>query len=358
MNQTMLRQWLTQIGLVIRLEMRKTFLSRRGLWVYLLALAPVLIFLAHSVSELNSRKERRALNDAHPVSTAALRSIDRGMTIEEVAGKVGEPFAKNEFHRPRISVDIYQYTDGENIYTFQFRNNQLVDINERDRDTIAKDSVIFAGVFQFFYLRLAIFFGCVGVFTNLFRGEMLDKSLHFYLLTPIRREILTVGKYLAGLIATVAIFCTSTLLQLVALSLHFTGSEISEYLAGPGWGHVAWYLGVTAAACLGYGSIFLACGLLFKNPIIPAATVLVWEGANMFLPAALKKVSVIFYLQSLSPVVAPPDANLPRFQRLLITSAEPTPAAWAVLGLLTLTILVLAVAARKARTLEINYSTD
>ena len=76
------------------------------------------------------------------------------------------------------------------IFAFQFRDGQLCDINERDRDTIPKDSLIFAGVFQFFYLRLAVFFGCVGIFTNLFRGEMLDKSLHFYLLTPIRREIL------------------------------------------------------------------------------------------------------------------------------------------------------------------------
>jgi ABC-type transport system involved in multi-copper enzyme maturation permease subunit len=354
-----IRQWASQIGLVIRLEMRKTFFSRRGLWVYLLALAPVLIFLGHSLSEISNRKERQALNAAHPVSTAALRSIQRDMTTEEVVEKAGEPFAKFEFvRRPNMSVENYQYTDGDNVFTFTFRNRQLVNINERDRDTIPKDSLIFAGVFQFFFLRLAIFFGCVGVFTNLFRGEMLDKSLHFYLLTPIRREILAVGKYLAGLIATVVIFCTSTFLQLAALSLHFDGTELSQYLAGPGWGHVASYVGVTAAACLGYGSIFLACGLLFKNPIIPAATVLVWEGMNMFLPAVLKKVSVIFYLQSLSPLVAPPDANMPAVLKLLITAAEPVPVTWALLGLLTVTILVLALAARKARTLEINYSTD
>ena len=190
----MIGQWLTQIGLVIRLEMRKTFFSRRGLWVYLLALAPVLIFLAHSLSEIGNRKERQALNTAHPVSTEALRSIQRGATIEDVVAKVGEPFAKTEFHRPNVSFDSYQYTDGENVFVFTFRQNMLVGINERDRDTIPKDSLIFAGVFQFFFLRLAIFFGCVGVFTNLFRGEMLDKSLHFYLLTPLRREVLAIGK--------------------------------------------------------------------------------------------------------------------------------------------------------------------
>lgn len=358
MNQATSRQWLAQIGFVIRLEMRKTFFSRRGLWVYLLALAPVLIFLGHSLSEINNRKQRQAMNAAHPVSTETLRSIRPGATIEEVVEKVGQPFAKVEFHRPNISFDAYQYTDGENVFRFAFRNSRLEGIDTRERDTIPKDSLIFASVFQFFFLRLAIFFGCVGVFTNLFRGEMLDKSLHFYLLTPIRREVLAVGKYLAGLIATVVIFCTSTFLQLAALSLHFTGSEISEYLAGPGWGHVTSYMGVTAAACLGYGSIFLAAGLLFKNPIVPAAVVLVWEGMNLFLPAALKKISVIFYLQSLSPVVAPPDASMGPLQKLLVTAAEPVPAAWAVLGLLAVTVLVLAVAARKARKLEVNYSTD
>jgi len=182
----MIGHWLSQIGLVIRLEMRKTFFSRRGLWVYLLALAPVLIFLGHSLSEISNRKERQAMNAAHPISNAALRSITEGMTIEEVVEKVGEPFAKVEFHRPNASFDSYQYTDGDNVFVFGFRNSRLFSVNERDRDTIPKDSVIFAGVFQFFYLRLAIFFGCVGVFTNLFRGEMLDKSLHFYLLTPVQ----------------------------------------------------------------------------------------------------------------------------------------------------------------------------
>ena len=28
----------------------------------------------------------------------------------------------------------------------------------------------------------------MGIFSNLFRGEMLEKTLHYYFLTPIRRE--------------------------------------------------------------------------------------------------------------------------------------------------------------------------
>jgi hypothetical protein len=49
---------------------------------------------------------------------------------------------------------------------------------------------------------------------------------------------------------------------------------------------------------------------------------------------------------------------MPALQKLLVTAAEPVPPGLALLGLLTLTIVVLAVAARKARTLEINYSAD
>ena len=156
-------------------------------------------------------------------------------------------------------------------------------------DSVYYDTTIFATVFQFFFLRLAVFFGCVGVFTNLFRGELLDKSLHYYLLTPLRREVLVAGKYIAGLIATTVIFCTSTVLQIWALSLHFDASEIADFLNGGGWGQIAAYTGVTAAACLGYGSVFLAAGLLFKNPIVPAAVVVTWEGLGLPLVNEFRK---------------------------------------------------------------------
>ena len=41
--------WVTQIAAVVRLEMRKTFFAKRGLWVYLLAFFPLLIFGGHWV---------------------------------------------------------------------------------------------------------------------------------------------------------------------------------------------------------------------------------------------------------------------------------------------------------------------
>ena len=34
---------------------------------------------------------------------------------------------------------------------------------------------------------------------------------------------------------------------------------------------------VAALACVGYGAVFLMCGIFFRNPMIPAAVVWVWE---------------------------------------------------------------------------------
>src|SRR5262249_24903805 len=68
--------------------------------------------------------------------------------------------------------------------------------------TLAQDTNILAGIFQLFYLRLGILFGCMGLFTWLFRGEVVEKSLHYYFLAPLRREVLVAGKFLAGVAAS------------------------------------------------------------------------------------------------------------------------------------------------------------
>jgi ABC-type Na+ efflux pump permease subunit len=364
----------SQIGAVMRLELSKSFFSRRGLWIYLLAFGPALLYLIHAIDVTRDHEHRQALLASHPVSSGALHLVRREMTQQQVEELLGEPYQKNEFQSGRRrrnkeggqnqnqnqsqSVAIYRYTDGDSDLTVFIVDGVVADINEQDRCNLTKDSAIFATVFQFFYLRLAVFFGCVGIFTNLFRGEMLDKSLHFYLLAPMRREILLAGKYLAGLSAAVAIFTLGTALQIAALSWHFEPGQVAAYMHGSGWSDIASYLGVTALACAGYGSIFLAAGLLFKNPILPATVVMLWEGINIFLPAALKKISVIFYLQALCPVVATPESDTPALLKLLISSAEFPPAWLAITGLMVVMLVVLTAAAARARRLEINYGTE
>ena len=217
--------------------------------------------------------------------------------------------------------------------------------------TVGEDSVIFAGMFLLFFLRGSLFFGTMGIFSNLFRGEMLEKTLHYYYLTPIRRELLVAGKYLSGLTVSLMIFLPSTALTFLLLGRHF-GPAWTDYLIhGPGLSQLGSYLLVTALACIGYGAVFLVCGQLAKNPMIAAAVVWVWEGINPFLPALLKKVSVVFYLKSLCPVEVP----VPPPFSIMAVETDPAAAWVAVPGLLTVALILLVYAAVSARQGEISY---
>jgi ABC-type transport system involved in multi-copper enzyme maturation permease subunit len=219
--------------------------------------------------------------------------------------------------------------------------------------TMGEDNMIFAGMFQVYFLRLGIFFGCLGIFSNLFRAEVLERTLHYYFMSPVRREVLAVSKYLAGLIAAVVYFVGSVVLSFLFISAHW-GPVFQQYLFhGPGLAQLGWYALTAALACVGYGSVFLLTGVMFRNPMIPAAVVFVWENLNPFLPSVLKKFSVIFYLKSLCPVGEIPTEGPLAF---LATMTEPTPAWLAIPGLLIVSALVLALAAAKARKLEVSYS--
>ncbi len=359
----MMKLWCGQIVSVVRLELKKTFFSKRGLWIYLLAFAPVALYMIYSVHATREGERLAHLAAEHPISRAALNSIKTGLSRDQVVEKLGEPYWDRTWHRrigneKKRSFVAYKYTDGKRDVTYHFQDDKLTWIQRRGPDTLPKSQLIFATSFQFYFLRLAVFFGCVGIFVNLFRGEMLDKSLHFYMLTPMRREVLLAGKYFAGLLATVVIFTSSAAMQWWAMLWQFERGAIVDFLAGDGWTQFGAYLSVTALACIGYGSVFLAVGLLFSNPIIPTAAVLLWESANPFLPALLKKTSMIYYLQSLCPVSAPPDRNMPPLIHLLISPTGPASTLTAVTCIVLLTLMVLVLASRLARKLEINYSTD
>jgi len=220
--------------------------------------------------------------------------------------------------------------------------------------SLTQDTEILAVIFQLFYLRLGIFFGCMGLFTWLFRGEIVEKSLHYYFLSPLRREVLAIGKFLAGLTAAVLTFGTSVLLSFTLMYAHFGSPGRAFVFDGGGLGHLSAYLWVTLLACLGYGAIFLALSLVIKNPIIPGIAVLLWETFHAALPSLLQKFSVMFYLKQLCPVSIPSEGLM----ALFTVVAEPVPAWLAVPGLLCLCSVILVYACWRMRKTEISYLAD
>jgi len=134
--------------------------------------------------------------------------------------------------------------------------------------------------------------------------------------------------------------------------------EVQAYWNAGGMSHAFWYAAAAALGCVGYGSVFLAVGLYIRNPIVPAAVLLAWEGSSPVLPQVLQKISILYYLQSLCPVPAPIDAGAPTLIRLLAAPAAPASRPVAILGLLLLSSLVLWIASRAVRRMEISYGAE
>ncbi|MCA1641804.1 MAG: hypothetical protein LC785_07625 [Acidobacteria bacterium] len=265
--------WGRQVAAVMRLELRKNFLSRRSLLLYLLAGTPIALIAMLNVF----------------------------------------PPPANEFNDFSLL------------------------------------SVMYAAIYNGLILRTLLFFGCAWVFMNLFRGEVVDRSLHYYFMTPARREVLVVGKYLSGLVTTVVMFGVSTVGSMILLYfVRFYSQSARYFFDGPGLRQMLVYLGITTLACVGYGAVFLIIGLFFRNPVIPALVLYGWEWINFLLPPLLKKLSVIHYLHSLAPV--------PMSEGPFAVLAEPTPAWLSVPSLFVFTLAVLALASLYIRRMEISYA--
>lgn len=205
----------------------------------------------------------------------------------------------------------------------------------------------FGGVFGRLILGACVFFGCALVFTQLFRGEILRRSLHFALLSPVRREVLVLAKYAAGLLATWLAFGVATVFSYLLLYLPFGGAWLlDDFAAGQGFAHLLTYLGKVLLACAGYGALFLLFGTAFRNPVLPVAALLAWELAHFLLPAALQAASIRRHLNALpSPMPTP-----------VLDALTAPAAAWSALTtLLAIIALALALAAWRLRRLELRY---
>lgn len=273
------RLWGRQAFAVMRTELKKSALSRRGMWIYILAFAPVGILGLHALNMMQGH---------------------------------------------------------------------------HSHETISENTEALAGIFHFYYLRMGLFFGCMGIFTWLFRGEYVEKTLHYFLLAPVRRELLVLGKFAAGLVTSSLLFGTGVFLSFALIYLPF-GSAGSQYVfGGPGLSQLASYLMVTALACMGYGALFMALSMILKNPIVPGIILLGWEGISPIFPAAMQKLTVTFYLKHLTPIPVRAEGLM----ALFTVVTEPVPKWLAVIGLMLLSSFVVGLACLRARSLQISYQSE
>ena len=223
---------------------------------------------------------------------------------------------------------------------------------DRRFDPLSSDTDALAWVMHLYYVRLAIFFGTLGVFLRLIRGKMVNRSLHYLLLAPVRREVLLLGQFLAGAATVLILFEAATLASFAMMYGHHGMKGLEFVVQGPGARHLGAYLLITALAGLGYGAVFLLLSMLFKNPVPPAMLVMAWEALNPMLPALAQRISVASYLRHLMPV----SVEARGFLALLMVTTEPVQPWLAVLGVLGVTLAVIVFSCYRMRSLQIDYS--
>ncbi|MCD4751256.1 MAG: hypothetical protein K8R59_17950 [Thermoanaerobaculales bacterium] len=217
------------------------------------------------------------------------------------------------------------------------------------RADLGRTSTELANIFYILQLRFIVYFACAFLFVRSFRGEILQRSLHYLFLAPVRREVLAVGKYFGALGSALATLLPSTTLLAVIFYLAH-GSELGLGLlfTSRGLSHLAAYLAATALACVGYGALFFLAGLFFRNPMIPAGLYLGFEVLAPFLPVTLRVLSVAQHLRAILPVKlswGPLDMVGSPFGPFV-----------SVLLLLVVSAAAIALAAWRADHLEITYS--
>jgi hypothetical protein len=201
------------------------------------------------------------------------------------------------------------------------------------RANAAHATTEFAEVFHFFLLRFVVFFANAMIFVRLFRGEILEKSLHYTLLAPLPRIVLVVGKYLGGVLSAALILVFTTSLTYVLIYLPHGSAGVQLMLSGKGVSNLASYVLIVV-----------------KNPMVPAVLFLGWETLTPFLPTFLKVLSFVHYLVSFAPV----PVSLGAFALL----AKPVPWWIAFLALIVSSAMLVFFASRVARRLEVTYSAD
>ena len=113
---------------------------------------------------------------------------------------------------------------------------------ERHQAHIGGSTTEFAQIFYFFILRFVVFVANALLFVRLFRGEILERSLHYTLLAPVRREVLVVGKYVGGVVSATAILLPTTAVTFVLMYLPHLGLGVGTVFTADILSHLFQYL--------------------------------------------------------------------------------------------------------------------
>ncbi len=280
--------------------------------------------------------------------------IDWGLIQRQIAGILRLELRRSLFSRRSFAVYFLAFSPVPIFLLWWFVAARAIGRHEFDIDGPALAAAQVFAPFFVGYLHTVVFLSALITFMSLYRSEILDRSLHYYYLAPVRRWVLVAGKYCSGLLSIAIVFAVAIPLPFLLVCVPWGFGEAARYIfSGPGLGYLVTYVGIAILGCVGYGAIFLLLGLFFRNGIVPAFFIWGWEAINFALPSLLKKASVIYYLKSLYPIPVIPE--LAFFE---VVASEPTSPWISIPGLFIFTALVLTFAGWRARRMELDYGGD
>ncbi|HEV8240960.1 MAG TPA: hypothetical protein VGS57_16460 [Thermoanaerobaculia bacterium] len=203
---------------------------------------------------------------------------------------------------------------------------------------------VYANLYHALIVRIVLFFGCLALFLNLVRGEVEERTMHYLLLTPVRRPLIVAGKYVAAVGSGWLLFGTTTVLSFVLI--HLPKGLDTAFTAGA-LRQLAAYVAMTMLGCLGYGGAFLLLGSLLRSPGPLVALFFTWEWFQFLLPPLLKQISVVHYLKALTPV--------PISEGPFALLADPTPVPLAILQVAIYATLTVSLAAWVSSRADLDY---
>jgi ABC-type transport system involved in multi-copper enzyme maturation permease subunit len=222
-------------------------------------------------------------------------------------------------------------------------------IIDGQRNSVGGELQLLAVLFRFLNLPIIVYIASASLFGNLYHAEIADRTLHHLFLMPVRREVVTIGKFIAGVLTVFVSAVVAWLLAgAVLLSVHGPRAAITTLLSGEGVRHVLAYVAMLLLAVLTYGALFLLVGALVKSPSMIAAAVLGWEWLTIFLPTGFKRLTVVHWVTAFMPSAVTTDS-------VIATLADPESRLVAVPVLLSFAAACLVIATWRARHVQISY---
>ena len=180
--------------------------------------------------------------------------------------------------------------------------------------------------FQLLIPVLALFFG-----TTIVNEELDNKTLVYLTTSPVPRQAVLLGKYLAAFLLLLLMVGSGFLLSFLAAA----SNRLDQAAA---WEELGVYLGTSLLALFCYSALFTLAGTFMKKSILMGLFfVFGWESVVQYFPGVTQKFTIIHWIKSLLPVQSGEGG-------FLIFQLQPSPALESIIVLLAAGLLFLCLA--------------